>query len=208
MPFFWPRVYGIETLGIFSTSVVFQAMYKKDFISKYQMTWKSQPNFRDHVREKLPDISYFKVFLSWLALKHFENVGKRQGIFEWGLLHVITRRIGEMMYETSFTKLHSQKKEMQLFNEFSLFYMYSNFWVLQENHEQILNSFFAHCYQDHWRNEMHYKVHLSTLFPKRNATFDGAFLLGLSVSVVVSCHTMHWRGSSPQTRFISRWNGP
>ena len=80
------------------------------------MNWKSQPSFRDHVRGKLPDISYFTVFLSWLAFKHFKTVGKRWGILERGLLHVITRSIGEMMYETSFTKLHSQKKEMQLSN--------------------------------------------------------------------------------------------
>ncbi len=30
------------------------------------------------------------------------------------------------------------------------------------------------------QNEMHYKIHLSTLIPKRNATFQGAFLLRLS----------------------------
>ena len=35
---------------------------------------------------------------------------------EWGLLHVITRNIGQMMYEARFTKLHSKKKEMQLSN--------------------------------------------------------------------------------------------
>ncbi len=41
--------------------------------------------------------------------------------------------------------------------------------------------FFACCHQQLRQNEMHYKVHLSTLFPKRNATFHGAFLLRLSV---------------------------
>ncbi len=39
--------------------------------------------------------------------------------------------------------------------EFSLLYRYSNFWVLQENHEQFWNRFFAHCYQEHWQNEIH-----------------------------------------------------
>ncbi len=37
------------------------------------------------------------------------------------------------------------------------------------------------CHQQHRQNEMHYKVNLSTLLPKRNATFLGAFLLRLSV---------------------------
>ncbi len=40
--------------------------------------------------------------MSWLALKHFKTVGKRWGILERGLLHVITRSIAEMMYETSY----------------------------------------------------------------------------------------------------------
>ncbi len=57
-----------------------------------------------------------------------------------------------------------------------------SFWVLQENCEQFLNRFFTHCYQEHWQNEIHYKLHLSTLFPKRNATFHGAFLLKKSVT--------------------------
>ena len=56
------------------------------------------------------------VFLGWHALKHFKTVGKRWGILKRGLLHIITRSIGEMMHEASFTKLHSQKKEMQLSN--------------------------------------------------------------------------------------------
>ncbi len=61
----------------------------------------------------------------WVDL-HFKTVRKRWGILEWGLLHVITRSIVEMMYETSFTKLHSQKKEMQLSN----FLMGWNFVIL------------------------------------------------------------------------------
>ncbi len=65
--------------------------------------------------------------------------------------------------------------------EFSLFYRYSNFWVFQENREQFWNRFFVRCYQEHWQNEIHYKVDLSTLFPKRNATFHAAFLLKKSV---------------------------
>ena len=35
--------------------------------------------------------------------------------------------------------------------------------------------------QEHWQNEIRYKVHLSTLFPKGNATFHAAFLLKNSV---------------------------
>ena len=52
--------------------------------------------------------------------------------------------------------------------------MYSNIWVWQENREQFWNGFLAHCYQEYCWNEVCYKVHLSTLFPKRNATFHGA----------------------------------
>ncbi len=63
------------------------------------------------------------------------------------LLHVITRSIGEMIYETSFTKLHSKKKQCNfptfLRGEFSLFYRYSNFSVLQEKCEQFWNRFFC-----------------------------------------------------------------
>ncbi len=32
----------------------------------------------------------------------------------------------------------------------------------------ILEHFFAYLYQEHWQTEIHYKVDLSTLFPKRN----------------------------------------
>ncbi len=41
--------------------------------------------------------------------------------------------------------------------------------------------FFTYCYQDHWQNGIHYRFHLSTFFPKRNATFHAAFLLKESV---------------------------
>ena len=153
------------------------------------MTRKSQPRCRDHVRGKLPNISYFTVFLSWYASKHFKTVGKWWGILKWGLLHVITRCIAKMVYESSFTKLHSQKKKKCYFptflrGEISLFYRYSNFWVLQENREQFLNWVFAHCYQEHRQNEIHFKVHLSTLFTKRNTNFHGVFLLRLSVCLI------------------------
>ncbi len=53
-------------------------------------------------------------------------------------------------------------------------------------HCQRQVAFFTYCYQEHWQNEIHYKVHLSTLFPKRNATFHAAFLLKESV------HGMVW----------------
>ncbi len=68
---------------------------------------------------------------------------------------------------------------------FSLFYRYSNFWVLHKNREQFWNRVFAHCYQEHCQNVIHYKGHLSTFFPKRNATFHAAFLLKLSVTAVL-----------------------
>ncbi len=45
----------------------------------------------------------------------------------------------------------------------------------------IFEQVFTHCYQEHWKNDIHYKVHLSTLFPKRNTTFYAAFLLKMSV---------------------------
>ncbi len=57
-----------------------------------------------------------------------------------------------------------------------MFYRYSNFWVLQENREQFWNRLITHYYQEHWQNEIYYKV-LSTLFSKRNATSHAAFLL-------------------------------
>ncbi len=40
------------------------------------MTSKRQPKFGDHVRRKLPDISYFTVFLSGYAVTHFKTVRK------------------------------------------------------------------------------------------------------------------------------------
>ncbi len=40
------------------------------------MTWKWQPNFGDHVRRKLSDMSYFTVFLSGHAVKHMKTVEK------------------------------------------------------------------------------------------------------------------------------------
>ena len=38
--------------------------------------------------------------------------------------------------------------------------------TLTPGHVHFVNRFFTHCYQEHWQNEIHYKVHLSTLFPK------------------------------------------
>ena len=45
--------------------------------------------------------------------------------------------------------------------------------------------FFAHCNREQGRNEIHYKVNISTLFFKRNATFHGAFFSRLSVFVLM-----------------------
>ncbi len=47
------------------------------------------------------------------------------------------------------------------------------------------NGVFAHCHQHHRQNEIHYKVHLSTLFRRGNTTFYGAFHLRLSVSTLL-----------------------
>ena len=73
--------------------------------------------------------------------------------------------------------------------EFLLFHTYSNFWVLRQNLEQFWNVFFfAYCYQEHSRNEIHTKILLATLFPKRNTTVHGAFLLRLSVCTIMYVH--------------------
>ncbi len=62
-----------------------------------------------------------------------------------------------------------------------------SFWSLKLPHIArkpwtiLIWFFFAHCYQQHQQNEIYYEVHLSTLFPKRYATFLGAFLSRLSV---------------------------
>ncbi len=158
------------------------------------MTWKSQPNFGDHVRGKLADISYFTVFLSWHAFKHFKTLRKWWGILELVLLHEITRSIGKMIYQPSVAKLHSQKKEMQLFNFLRGWFLVTLPVLKLLNIARTVNNFgigfFACCYQRHRQNEMHYKFHLSTLFPKRNATFHGAFLLSESKS--------HFPKSAPQ----------
>ena len=66
--------------------------------------------------------------------------------------------------------------------EFSLFYRYSNSEYCKRTVNNFETCFFAHCYQEHWQNEIHYKINLSsTLFPKRNVTFHAAFLLKKSV---------------------------
>ncbi len=68
--------------------------------------------------------------------------------------------------------------------EFTLFYRYSK---TSEYCKRTVNNFatdfFAHCYQEHWQNEIHYIVHLSTLLPKRNETFHAVFLLKKCVHV-------------------------
>ncbi len=74
-----------------------------------------------------------------------------------------------MMYEPSFTKLHSMKKEMQLFQ---LSY--------------VVNFCYFTCTQtsEYCERTMNQKVYLIILFPKRNTTFHAfhhAFLLRLSV---------------------------
>ncbi len=137
------------------------------------MTWKSQPNFRDHVREKLSAISYFTVFLSWYALKHFKTARKRWGILKWGLLYEMSRSITKMIYQPSFAKVHSQKKKCNFptFSvvQFSLFYMYSNFWERTVNNFGI--GFFACCHQQDRQNEMHYKDSSFYTLPKKKRNF-------------------------------------
>ena len=60
----------------------------------------------------------FRISLfSWVDLhSNILNCGKSVRNLGMGLLRVITRTIGQMMYEARFTKVHSHKKEMQLSN--------------------------------------------------------------------------------------------
>ena len=82
------------------------------------------------------------------------------------------------------SELQSSSKEMQLFwTHFSQWP-----WVTGPDPGsctfcQMVLRVFAHCYQEHWQNKINYKVHLSTLFPKRNATFHAVFLLKKSVTM-------------------------
>ncbi len=48
-------------------------------------------------------------------------------------------------------------------------------------------TFFEHCHQEHRQNEIQHKVYLSTLLHKRKATFQGAFLLRVSVYHFACC---------------------
>ncbi len=174
------------SFAVFFNSAVFQVMLKKRFHNKISNDWKSQPNFRDHVRVKLHNISYFMVFLSCLALKHFVIVRKWWGILEWVFLHLITRSIGEMMYEPSFTKLHSQKKEMQHFNSLkgctSVTLHVLKLLSITRKPWRILEWGFLHNVTKS-RGKMKLTTKLIYLHSskKRNATFHGAFLLRLSV---------------------------
>ena len=65
---------------------------------------------------KLLELATSMIFLSWHVLKHFEIVRQPWGIFEWDLLHVVTRCPGQMVHEPRFTDIHSSQKEMQLPN--------------------------------------------------------------------------------------------
>ncbi len=101
-----------------------------------------------------------------------------------------------------------------LIQKFSLFYMNSNFWVLRENCEQFWNVFFsALSYPHHRQNEMYYKVHRSTLFPKSNATSYGAFLLRLSVyryvcrSIPLGYPAIWWSTVIKWSLIIGIWDG-
>ncbi len=60
--------------------------------------------------------------------------------------------------------------------------------------------------------EIHYEVHLSTLFPKRNATFHGAFLSRLSVFVMTDaemettfCRQLHMIANTPLQNIQKLW---
>ncbi len=64
----------------------------------------------------LLDLGNFIILLNWLVLKLFKIVRKPQGIFQCGLLHVVTRSPGGMRYEPSFPKIQSFQKERQLPN--------------------------------------------------------------------------------------------
>ncbi len=86
------------------------------------------------------------------------------------------------MYEPRFTKRHSHKKEMQHSNILKG-YISVTLHVLKLL--SILEWVFEHCQQEHRQNEIQHKVYLSTLLRKRNATFHGAFLLRLSVYLVL-----------------------
>ncbi len=155
---------------------------------QFLIKWLGKAN---HISETMSTENCLIIRIPWFpeltCTQTFWNCEKTVKDFKWGLLHDITRSIAEMMYEPSFTKLHSQRKEMQLptvlRDEFLLFYMYSNLWVLRENLEQFWNRVFLHIVtKSIAQNEICYKVHLTTLFPKRYRTVHGVFLLRLSVN--------------------------
>ncbi len=111
------------------------------------MTWKSQLNFRDHVRRKLPNISYFTVFWSWLALKHFKTVGNDEDFWN-GVFCMLSPGSFAKWYITPASPnctLGKKKCNFPTFSrsEFSLLYMYSNLWVLQEIRQRFWNGFFC-----------------------------------------------------------------
>ncbi len=134
------------------------------------------------------ELTTFMIFLRRHVPKHFVIVRQPWGIFEWGILHVVTRWTGEMMYEPRFTHIHSSEKEMQLPNLLVESVFVILMWrpvlkrlvSLQEPWETLEWFLLAHCYQEHsgiatrsvlafdiWSN-----IKWRTLFPKREATSE------------------------------------
>ncbi len=101
---------------IFFNSAVFQVMFEKWFYIKILNNLEKPTNFQRPCLEKIAIHFVFHGFTELTCTQTFWNCRKTVGILDWGLLHVITRSIDEMMFETRFTKLHSQKKRNAAFH--------------------------------------------------------------------------------------------
>ncbi len=143
MHFFWPRKPGIESLGIISNSAVFQVRFKKIWYQNIKWLRKASHISETMSGENCPifRISLFsRVDLHSDILKLWDN-GEEfwNGVFCM-LLPGALARWGMKPAPLNYT-LRKKKCNFPTFSgvEFLLFYLYSNFWVLQENHEQFWN---------------------------------------------------------------------
>ncbi len=134
----------VLNLGVLFNSEVFQVIFQKWFYIKILNHLEKPTKYRRACREKITWYFVLHDLIDMHNLKLWENSEEFwNGVFcmlSLGTLVKWCMKLDSLNYI-----LRKKKSNFPMFlrGEFSLFYLYSNFWIFQENHEQFSNGVFC-----------------------------------------------------------------
>ncbi len=129
---------------------------------------------------KLLDFDNLIILPRWHVLKHFKIVRQPWGVFEWGLLHIVARRIRGNVVQPQIFRHTLFPKRKSPFNlaggiQFREITAMTCTQMPSDCARTVRNfgmGFLTNCYQEQCTNEIWPKVHWPTLLPKRKATSE------------------------------------